>query len=32
MSYGDDSFVKRFFMKRIDGKWKIISVYDEIIY
>lgn len=32
MSYGDDSFVKRFFMKRIDGKWKIISVYNEIIY
>ena len=32
MSYGDEGSNKSFFMKKIDRKWKIISVYNEIIY
>ena len=31
ISYGDDSFTKRFFMKKINGKWEIIIIYSEII-
>lgn len=32
ISYGDDSFTKRFFMKKINGKWEIIDIIEHTVF